>query len=207
MPKRDTREYRSMRPLAVMRGEGEENAWKVRGYASTFNEPYMIYEDMDGENVMEVIAPTAFDEADMTDVIMQFDHEGMVYARTRNSSLVVGADDHGLWMEAYLGATEASRDLYRAIETGLVDRMSFSFTIADESYDKKSKTWTISRIGKVFDVSAVSIPANPGTEISAARKRRLDGVIQAEQAERLAKERRREKIKILLLKTRIAASK
>ena len=205
MPKSDGREYRSMPVMAVQRAEGEEEkGYRVRGYASTFNEPYELFEDFDGTSVYEVIDPHAFDEADMTDVIMQFDHMGMVYARTRNGSLTVGIDEHGLWIEADLGLTTESRKLYEAISTGLVDRMSFCFIIADEQFDRQSKTWRVMKISKVYDVSAVSIPANPGTDISAARKRFLDGVIQEERAERLAAEARQKKIRMLQVKAKLA---
>ena len=205
MPKSDGREYRSMPVMAVQRAEGEEGkGYRVRGYASTFNEPYELFEDFDGTSVYEVIDPHAFDEADMTDVIMQFDHMGMVYARTRNGSLTVGIDEHGLWIEADLGLTTESRKLYEAISTGLVDRMSFCFIIEDEQFDRQSKTWRVMKISKVYDVSAVSIPANPGTDISAARKRFLDGVIQEERAERLAAEARQKKIRMLQVKAKLA---
>ena len=205
MPKSDGREYRSMPVMAVQRAEGEEEkGYRVRGYASTFNEPYELFEDFDGTSVYEVIDPHAFDEADMTDVIMQFDHMGMVYARTRNGSLTVGIDEHGLWIEADLGLTTESRKLYEAISTGLVDRMSFCFIIEDEQFDRQSKTWRVMKISKVYDVSAVSIPANPGTDISAARKRFLDGVIQEERAERLAAEARQKKIRMLQVKAKLA---
>lgn len=211
MPKSENREYRSMAVLAVARdaagagdGQAEEKSYRVRGYATTFDEPYVLWEDFDGTKYYEQVARKAFDEADMSDVIMQYDHAGMVFARNRNGSLQLTVDDHGLLVEADLSLTQDSRKLYEAIEAGLVDQMSFCFTIEAEERDRSTNTWTITKIGKVFDVSAVSIPANPGTEISAARKRSLDGVIQAERAERLALAARQKKIRILRLKARIA---
>ena len=207
MPKNDKREYRSMPVMAVARAEGEEApSYKVRGYASTFDEPYVLFEDWDGEPFYEVIDPHAFDEADMDDVIMQYDHMGMVFARTRNSSLSISIDEHGLLVEADLGLTQDSRRMWEAINAGLVDRMSFCFVIADdgEKFDKASKTSRITKISKVYDVSAVSIPANPGTEISSARKRFLDGVIEEERTERSAAEARAKRIKILQMKARLA---
>ena len=205
MPKNDKREYRSMPVMAAARAEGEEEqTYKVRGYATTFDEPYPLFEDFDGENVYEVIDPHAFDAADMTDVIMQFDHMGMVYARTRNGSLQLTVDEHGLLIEADLSLTQESRKLWEAISTGLVDRMSFCFIIEDEKYDQATRTWRIMKLGKIYDVSAVSIPANPGTEISSERKKRMDGVIQEERAERLAKQARKEKIRMLKVKAKLA---
>lgn len=208
MPRTEGREYRSIPVMAVQRAEeGAEKTYKVRGYASTFDEPYELMEDWDGNAIYEVVDPHAFDDADMSDVILQFDHMGMVYARTRNGSLTVGIDDHGLWAEADLGLTTESRKLYEAIETGLVDRMSFCFIIEDEQYDKETRTWRIMKISKVYDVSAVSIPANPGTDISAARKRVLDGVIQEERTERSAAEARQKKIRIMRLKVKAMIAK
>lgn len=207
MPKNDKREYRSMPVMAVERAEGEETpSYKVRGYASTFNEPYVLYEDFDGTEIKEVIDPHAFDETDMDDVIMQYDHMGMVFARTRNSSLAISIDEHGLLVEADLSLTQDSRRMWEAINTGLVDRMSFCFVIADdgEKFDKATKISRITKISKLYDVSAVSIPANPGTEISAARKRFLDGVIEEERTERSAAEAKAKRIKILQMKARLA---
>ena len=212
MPKRAEREYRSMPVMAVCRADGETDAaegrksYKVRGYACTFNEPYLLYEDPDGA-IYEQIAPTAFDGCDMSDVIMQFDHAGMVFARTSNGSLTVGTDDHGLWNEAELGLTQDSVRMYEAIETGLITRMSFCFTILADEWDEKTRTDTITKIGKLYDVSAVSIPANPGTEISTARKAFIDGVIDKQRAERLAAEERAKKIRILALKAKAARAR
>ena len=209
MPKSDKREYRCMPVMAVARGDGEEPDYRVRGYASTFGEPYKLYDGWDGNPFYEVIDAGAFDEAEMDDVIMQYDHEGMVYARTRNGSLKLEMDDHGLMVEADLGLTQESRKLYEAISTGLIDRMSFCFVVAEdgEEYDKKTRTSTIKRIAKVYDVSAVSIPANPGTEISAERKKRMDGVIQEERAERLAAEARMKRIRMLKVKAKLAGAR
>ena len=205
MPKSERREYRSMPVMAVQRAEGEEApSYKVRGYASTFEEPYVLFEDWDGDPFYEIIDAHAFDEADMDDVIMQYDHMGMVFARTRNNSLSISIDDHGLLVEADLSLTQDSRRMWEAIDTGLVDRMSFCFVIEEEQYDKATHTSRILKIKKVYDVSAVSIPANPGTEISAARKRFLDGVIQEERTERSAAEAKAKRIRILRMKARIA---
>lgn len=183
---KNEREYRNFQ-IERREGEQPENDYKVRGYASTF-EPYVLFDD--GETIIyERVDPTAFDEADMTDVIFLYNHQGMVYARQKNGTLSVSTDEHGLYTEADLSSTSSSRELYEAIRSGLIDQMSFAFTVADDSYDKKTHTRTIHRIAKVYDVSAVSIPANPGTDIAAVSARSYaDGVIDAERAERLAQE-------------------
>jgi HK97 family phage prohead protease len=185
MPIVSDREYRNMMPLSALEGaEAESAPYRVRGYASTF-ERYLLW-DYDGVQYYEEIAPTAFDAADMSDVILQYDHEGRVFARQSNGSLKLHIDDHGLGIEADLGRTSSARALYEDIAAGLITRMSFAFTVAEDSYDKDTHTRRITRIKKVYDVSAVSIPANPGTDISA--RSWLDGVIEAEKAERLRAE-------------------
>lgn len=192
------REYRYFKPFEVRKAEeGEEKTYIVEGYATTFNEPYVLWEEGDSTYYEQVDAK-AFDEADLSDVIFLYDHAGMVYARLKNNTLQLTVDDHGLKVVADLGSTEASRQMYEAIDTGLVDQMSFAFTVEKENYNKKTKTRTIEGFRKIYDVSAVSIPANPGTDISA--KRFIDGVIEEERQELLEAERRekqKQRIRIL----------
>lgn len=152
-----------------------EPTYKVRGYASTFNEEYELYPRVgDWPAEYEQVDPHAFDGVDTSDTIMQFDHNGPVMARTRNGSLQIGVDQHGLWCEAYLGGCQQGRDLFEAIQNGLIDEMSFGFMIADDTEGRGTTTLrdeqgdyhtTITRVARLYDVSAVSIPANPGTEI------------------------------------------
>lgn len=171
----------------------------VEGYATTFDEPYILWE-YDGIQYKEVIDRHALDSADMSDVIMQFDHTGRVFARTGNSNtLLIQPDDHGLFMAADLSKTEQARSMHEDIAAGLINKMSWAFTVQEDSYDRETHTRRILKIKKVYDVSAVSFPANPSTDISA--RSWIDGVIEAEKAERLAAvaaERKRQKIKILL---------
>lgn len=185
---KDNREYRSF-TLEKREAEPDEaSSYAVRGYASTF-EPYVLFE-YDGVSYSEQIDATAFDDADMSDVIFLYNHEGMVYARQKNGTLKLSTDDHGLLCEADLSSTTQSRELFEAIQSGLVDQMSFAFTVADDEYDKDTHTRTIHRIGKVYDVSAVSIPANPGTDIATVSARSyFDGVIEVEKAERLERDK------------------
>ena len=142
----------------------------------------------------------------MSDVIMQYDHEGRVFARVGNGTLQLEADDHGLKIIANLGGTEIGRQLYEEIEGGYTNRMSFGFIVSkdtrteDRDEDNKEITIirTILKISKLFDVSAVSLPANDGTEISA--RSWCDGVI-AELTEefRKAEDREKQKAKIRIL--------
>ena len=182
--------------MALMTPGTEAEEYRVRGYASTFDR-YALFEDEDG-TVWEQIDPHAFDDADLTDVIFQYDHAGKVFARSTNGSLVLSVDGHGLLVEADLSLTEASRAMWEEIRAGLVTRMSFCFTVTDGRYDRATSTNRIYRIGKVYDVSAVSIPANPGTEIEARCAQ--DGEILRYRAERREKSRRlKNKIHILQL--------
>ena len=174
--------YRSMELMAPVK----EVQYYARGYASTF-EKYLLFQDIDGP-VYEQIDRHAFDRADMSDVIFQYDHMGRVYARTSNGSLLLSVDDHGLLTEADLGLTPSSRDIWEDINAKLITRMSFCFTVADGHFDPSTNTSFIYAIDKVFDVSAVSIPANPGTDIEA--RCAYDGAIMRARAERRGKIRR-----------------
>lgn len=193
MVKKD-REYRNM-TMAIRADEPEQEneAMAVTGYASTFDEPYTLFEDDDWK-FEEVIARGAFDDADMSDVIMQYDHTGRVFARKSNNTLTVTPDEKGLLIEADLGGTELGRQLYEEIRGGYTDKMSFGFTvdgeeIADyrEDGQKLHTVRTITSIRKLYDVSAVSIPANDATSISV--RNLTDGEIERIQAERLEAEK------------------
>lgn len=200
MPIKANREYRNMK-IEIRDIEGAEEEKKlVSGYASTFDEPYKLF-DGDGWEYWEVVDRGAFDETDMNDVIMQYDHRGRVFARTRNNTLEVNPDDEGLFIQADLGGTEIGRELYEEIRGGYTDRMSFGFTVTGELEEREKDenglvrfTRHITKIGKLYDVSAVSIPANDGTSIGAdAVTRSLDamsdGVMARIQAERLEEEK------------------
>lgn len=193
---REDREYRNI-ALTEFRAEQEEDKYIVEGYATTFDDPYVLFSDGDKE-YKEQISKDAFVEADMKDVVFLFNHEGMVYARTKNDSLELSTDDHGLKVRANLGLTEAARQMWETIKAGLVDQMSWAFTVGEDNYDKKARLRTITKIKKTFDVSAVTFPANPKTEI--ATRSYFDGAIEREQAERLELERQRLSIKLKQIK-------
>lgn len=129
-------------------------------YATTFNAPYLLYEFEDGTKIYERIDAHALDSADMSDVIMQYDHEGRVFARQSNNTLILEPDVKGLFVAADLSRTDLARGLYQDISAGMITKMSWAFTVAEESYDRETHTRTILKIKKVYDVSAVSIPAN-----------------------------------------------
>ena len=200
MPAKENREYRNLTVEARAIGDQGDERRVVTGYASTFDEPYVLF-DGDGWKYLEVVDRGAFDETDMSDVIMQYDHRGRVFARTRNNTLTVTPDDKGLFIEADLGGTEIGRELYEEIRGGYTDRMSFGFTVNGE-YEESQKTDEgvriyirhITSVQKLYDVSAVSLPANDGTSIEADATTRsignlTDGVIERIQAERLEEQR------------------
>lgn len=192
-------QYREMQMRAA-----DTDSMVVEGYATTFNQPYVLWED-DEMRIMEAVDSRAFEGADMSDVIMQYDHRGHVFARIRNNTLNVRTDETGLFISADLGGTEIGRQLYTEIKGGYTDKMSFAFTVTDEKVDrqmvdnKRVITRLITKIGKLYDVSAVSVPANDGTSISA--RSFCDGIIKEELEEtrrKLAEERTRKLIALKL---------
>lgn len=192
------REYRQMlQPLMIPTGTTEkriESDYYVEGYATTFDKPYLLYE-YDGNKYYERIDRNALAGADMSDIIMQYNHEGKVLARLSNKTLGVEITDKGLFTFADLSKSSAAKELYEEISNGLITKMSWAFRVSEDAYDRETRTRTILKISKVYDVSAVSYPANADTEISA--RSYFDGVIEREQREAL--ERRRQILKIKLM--------
>ena len=195
--KPNQREYRNfdmqLEPQEV------EGVYIVEGYATTFDVPY----DFGYDGVKECIRSTALDGADLSDVIFQLNHEGQTLARLRNGSMQLETDGHGLKVRADLGGSTAGRELYEAIKSGLIDKMSWGFAVAKDGweYDHDTRTSYVNKVSKVFDVSAVSIPADADTEIHA--RSYLDGVIEAEKQELLSRdreERQRAALKLRLMK-------
>ena len=201
------RSYRNMVNFEVR--ESDDDEMIAEGYATTFNESYELfsYDNWEGYRVhfMEQVDPDAFRETEMDDTIMQYNHEGRVFARVSNRTLQLRTDSHGLHVRADLGGTEIGRQLYEEIKGGYTNRMSFGFTVAKDTrteeryYDNKIITIlrTITKIKRLWDVSAVSIPANDGTEISA--RSWCDGVI----AELTEEFRKAEEVAVKKAKIRI----
>ena len=207
MPIKKEREYRALAaPLTAQSATKLiQTEYYVEGYATTFDAPYLLYEFEDGTKIYERIDAHALDGADMSDVIMQYDHEGRVFARTKNGTLALAADSAGLKVTADLGGTEIGRQLFAEIKGGYTDKMSFGFTVAEDkretTRDLENNTVTVNRtitkIKKLYDVSAVSLPANDATSISA--RKFLDGEIERIKAERLQRADTATKIKLKLL--------
>lgn len=179
--KPNERQYRSMRAALAPAEEDSEKRFDtdyyVEGYATTFNDPYVLWIDpWDGTEYREQIAPDALDGADMSDVILQYNHDGAVLARKSNGTLVCEVDDHGLFIAADLSKSAAARALAEEVQNELVVSMSWAFNVVEDAYDRENHLTTIQKVGKVYDVSAVSYPADPNTEISA--RNLLDGAIE-----------------------------
>ena len=179
------REYRDM-VLRIADDDGQD--YIVEGYATTFNEPYLLWRE-DNYTVYEQVDRNAFANTDMSDVIFQYNHEGRVFARMSNGTLTCTPDEHGLLTRALLGGTEIGRELFEEIKGGYTNKMSFGFRVEEDAREIVEKddgeviiTRTINKISRLYDVSAVSIPANPATSIAA--RTYGEGVIAEAKAER-----------------------
>ena len=108
-----------MNPMQIrsLPNDGGGGDMVVEGYATTFKQPYTLY-SWDDYEVREEIDEHAFDECDMTDVIMQYDHQGRVFARTRNKTLILTPKDYGLFSEAELSGTEIGKEVFGEIKGG-----------------------------------------------------------------------------------------
>lgn len=195
------RQYRAFTTMQPMQTTADKKAYQVEGYATTFDVPYEFTKDLDGNTIYEQVLSTALVGADLTDVIFQLNHEGQTLAKQKNNTLELSLDSHGLHVVADLSGSQAGRDLYEAISNGLIDRMSWGFTIAKDGweYDEHTRVSTITKVDKVFDVSAVSIPADKDTEIHA--RSYLDGAIETAHKELVERKRQAvelEKLRLLL---------
>ena len=179
------------------RAEDTDDKMEIKGYAVVFNSPETY-------GYTEVIDPRALDNADMSDVVLRYNHNDtfMVLARTRNKSLNLNVDEKGLFMDATLqnDITE-HRNIYNAIKSGLIDKQSFAFTIDEDEYDYDTDTRTITKIGKLYDVSVVDQPFYNATDVSLASKngdfmeRRAE--LRKEHEEELEKQRKEEELRKL----------
>ena len=174
-----------------------DSDYYVEGYATTFDEPYLLYE-YDGIEVYEQVDRHALDGVDLSDVIFQFDHTGRVFARTSNGTLGLEPDEKGLLTYADLSKTTAAKGIHEDIEAKLLTKMSWGFIVEKDRWESEGnkRIRTILKIKKIYDVSAVSIPANDYTTISARNS--AQGRLDAEQREALEKRAKILKIKILL---------
>lgn len=201
MPILDSRQYRAMTLNLIAEEQRKliDSKYYVEGYAARY-EPYIFYKDYDGQPVYEQFLRSAFDNCDMSDVIFLYNHEGRVLARQTNKTLALQLDDTGLLTGSDLGRTDAAKQIYDDITAEMVTKMSWSFSpgVYDRDYyfDRESRTLIHTHIPKIYDVSAVSIPANDTTSINA--RSFLDGAIEERLRSDRALDDKRTKIKILL---------
>lgn len=197
MPVKKEREYRNIaQPFSARLDQKRiESDFYVEGYATTFDKPYLMYE-YDGNKYYERIEKTALDGVDLSDVILQYDHAGRVFARSSNNTLIVENDGNGLFICADLSKTQMSKSLYEDISQKMITKMSWGFSVAEDSYNAETRTRTTKKIKKVYDVSAVSLPANNDTNINA--RSYFDGLIEVEKQELLEQQKQKLRIKTLL---------
>lgn len=201
-------QFRDFHSLTIEKRANEEGKDElvVEGIACVFNQETTLYKGKYYED-REKVDVNAFAGCDMSDVIFNYNHCGRVYARTRNKSLELTIKEDGLHAKAVLMADdEGHKELYRDINSGLIDKMSFAFHVEESKWEYQEigdeytiYTRTITKIDKLYDVSAVDIPAYDTTSISAR------GAFDAEREKRhtesmkLAEELELEKTKLLLL--------
>jgi len=192
----DKKEIR-LAEIRALEPTGDEQEMIVEGRAIVYDHPTVLYE-VDGVKYYEVIQRGALDGADLKDVPFKYNHSDnvMIMARTRNKTLELIPDEQGLRIRANLANTTTGRDLYELIKRGDIDKMSFAFTVAEQSYDRESRTRKIIRFKRIWDVSAVDTPAYDQTYISA----RSWFAAQAE-AERQAAEAAERRRRVLIAKT------
>lgn len=152
--------------------ESEDGKMLVEGYAIVFDSPATWF------GFTETISRDALKECDMSDVPLKYNHEDshLILARTRNKSLQLEVDDVGLKICAELIDTSANVDIYKSIKAGLLDKMSFEFTIPEdgEVWDLNTNTRTITKIDRLWDVSVVDTPFYDSSSIYARALSSLD---------------------------------
>ena len=154
------------------RADEENKKMIVEGYAIVFDEETLIGDEERG--FIEVIDKNALANTNVKDVPFKYNHNDttLILARTRNGSLSLEVDEKGLKIRAELIDTTSNRDIYKCIEAGLLDKMSFAFTVKSQSWDKSGKLpkRTITAIDRLFDVSVVDLPAYDQTSIQASSR-------------------------------------
>lgn len=177
------------------KADEDEERYIVEGYAARY-EPYVLFVDEDGNEWTETFSRENFEGADRSDIILQYDHSGRVFARTSNGTLKVDIDDKGLHVVADLSRTEGARQLYEDIAAGMVTKMSWRFSTNMDDYiiDDENRNISYKSITKIYDVSAVSIPANDNTEIASNARSVVNGLIDQRNA-RIEAERKIENLK------------
>ena len=144
--------------------QADDGTMRLRGYAAVFND------DSVPLPFIERIAPGAFRKtlSETPDVRLLINHEGLPLARTKNGTLSLTEDDRGLYMDATIADTSEGRDLYKLVERGDVDQMSFAFRVIRQKWNEDRTTRTLTEVSLADgDVSVVTYPAYPTTTVEA----------------------------------------
>lgn len=175
--KRQEREVRigSWLPIEKREGEADDGFWHIRGKAVAMGDKTCLGQDFEGNDVFEVIEKGAFDGADLTDVVLNYNHDNSTsVARTRNGTLSLEVRDDGVYIDARLSKKNPKcAQFYEDVSEGIIDKMSFAFTIDEESFEESQRMFHVRKIKKCYDVSGVTFPAYENTSISAARSDEL----------------------------------
>lgn len=125
----------------------------------------------------EEIDPHAFDEADMSDVVLTLNHNfDYLLAGTRNGTLSLDITERGLENQADIVDTTQGNDCLKLVREGLITQQSFCFVIDEDKWETRDGKdhRIIKRIGKVFDTALVTFPAYPQTTVGVRSKSDLD---------------------------------
>lgn len=190
-----------MAEVRAINADGEENSRLIEGRAIVFDQETVIWTSGDIE-YKEKVDRGALIGADMSDVPYKYNHSNnvMIMARTRNKTLELTQDNKGLLIRASLANTTAGNDLYELVKRGDIDKQSFAFTVKEDSYDVKTHTRTILKIDKLYDVSAVDLPAYEQTSLSARSyfEERNKEEILAKENDALTLEKRKLKLRTMI---------
>lgn len=189
------------REMAVRALDSEDpKKMPVEGRAVVFETPTVLF-NFGGTEYKEIIDKDAFAETDFSKCYMKYNHSDnvMVMARFKNGTLSFEIREDGLWFKADLANTTAGRDLYELLKRGDIDKMSFAFSIREESFDETLSTWRVRKIDKLFDVAAVEQPAYEDTQVYARRFGEVE-TLRKQQVEALSLARKRAEIKLKIHK-------
>ncbi len=178
--------------------DDDQSEMIIEGKAVCFEDPTVLWKDGDTE-YKEIIARDAFSDCDMSDCFLKYNHNDtvMAMARTKNKTLQIDIREDGVYITANLANTTAGRDLYELVKRGDIDKMSFAFTIREESYDRDAHTWTVRKIDKLYDVAAVTVPAYENTSLYARRHDDVEA-LRVKEVESLQRALEQRKIKLKL---------
>jgi hypothetical protein len=184
---KQNRDYRNFASFEIRADEENEELF-VEGKACSFDDPTVLY-SFNGIDYKEQIDSRAFEDAEMEDVIFNYNHGGKVVARTRNDTLELNVKEDGLYVKAKLDGTEEGRKLYEEIKGGYIDKMSFAFSVQEDSYDTDEHLRTVRKVKRLYDVSAVDIPAYDSTSVAARSFEKLE-----KEKEKLKRKKRKVKL-------------